>query len=93
MADIQRDGGNKIVAAAKALIIIVNTFSGVLIKKYGKNSAIGLLIAAILNLAPLLPEADAEVVEYAGDNADVLVDPDNILGNNPLAAAPPELPE
>lgn len=88
-----RDGGNKIVAAARALVIIVQTFGGYLIQKYGANSAIGLLVAAILNLAPLLPAADAQVIEYGGDNADIALDPLTINGINPDAPAPPEPPE
>jgi ABC-type cobalamin transport system permease subunit len=75
-----RDGGNKIVTAAKALIVIVQTFAGVLIAKYGADSAIGLLIQAILNLAPMLPDAEAQVVEYDGENAGVLSDPADAPG-------------
>lgn len=85
----QRDGGNKIVIAAKALIVIVQTFSGVLIQKYGANSAIGLLITAILALAPLLPAADALVVEYGGLNEEIETDPNNVVGIDPSAPPPP----
>lgn len=92
-ADISRDGGNKIVMAARALVILVQTFGGVLIQKYGATSAIGLLITAILNLATLLPAADALVVDYGGDNVAIVADPAEIVGINPSASAPPELPE
>lgn len=91
--NIVRDGGNKIVLAARALVILVQTFAGALIQKYGANSAIGLLIAAILNLASLLPAADAEVIEYGGDNDIPEADPGEIVGINPAAPAPPSFPE
>lgn len=84
-----RDGGNKIVLAAKALVILVQTFSGVLIQKYGANSAIGLLINAILALAPLLPAADAQVIEYGGSNEAIETDPSTIIGIDPDAPPPP----
>lgn len=89
----ERDGGNEIVKLARALVILVQTFAGVLIQKYGATSAIGLLITAILELATLLPAADAEVVEYGGQNEEVLSDPGSIKGINPSAPAPPDLPE
>jgi hypothetical protein len=83
----QRDGGNKIVIAAKALVVIVQTFSAYLILKYGANSAIGLLIQAILNLAPMLPSAEAMVVEYDGANDPIILDPSTIPGLDPSAPA------
>ena len=86
----QRDGGNKIVKAAKILVILVQTFSAYLIQKYGANSAIGLLITAILNLAPLLPSAEAMVVEYSGENEPIELDPSAIPGIDP--SAPPYVP-
>lgn len=88
-ASYQRDGGNKIVIAAKALVILVQTFSGVLIQKYGATSPIGLLIAAILALAPMLPEADAQVIEYGGNNDEIETDPSSIIGIDPDAPPPP----
>lgn len=91
--NIERDGGNKIVMAARALVILVQTFAGVLIQKYGANSAIGLLITAILNLATLLPAADAQVVDYGGDNDIPESDPAEIVGIDAGAAAPPDFPE
>lgn len=91
--NVQRDGGNKIVLAARALVILVQTFAGVLVQKYGATSAIGLLITAILNLAPLIPNADAEVVEYGGNNEAIVADPSEILGIDAGAIAPPEDPE
>jgi len=88
----QRDGGNKIVMAARALVILVNTFAGVLVQKYGATSAIGLLITAIQNLAPLLPAADAQVIEYGGNNEDAAENPGDIPGIDPSAPAPPDPP-
>lgn len=88
-----RDGGNKIVLAAKALVILVQTFAAVLIQKYGANSPIGLLIEAILALSQLLPAAEAEVFEYGGQNTVPATEPENIVGINPDAPAPPAPPE
>lgn len=87
-----RDGGNKIVKLARALVVITQTFAGILIQKYGEDSAIGLLVKAILNLSLLLPSADAEVVEYGGQNEPVVIDPSSIPGINAGAPLPPELP-
>lgn len=84
-----RDGGNSIVIAARALIILVTTFQGALRQKYGAGSAIDLLCTAIVALGNLLPAADEEVVEYGGDNAVPETNPEEILGINPAAEAPP----
>lgn len=90
---IERDGGNRVVIAARALVILVQTFGGALIQKYGANSAIGLLIAAILNLGALLPSADAQVFEYGGNNEAIELDPNAIPGIDEGAPAPPDEPE
>jgi len=91
-ASIERDGGNKIVIAARALVILVQTFAGVLIQKYGEDSAIGLLIAAILNLGALLPAADSQVIDYGGNNDVPETNPEDIVGIDPSAPAAPEIP-
>lgn len=88
-----RDGGEKIVRLAKALIVIVQTFAATLIKKYGAESGIGLLITAILALSQLLPEAEGDVLDFGGDNSDALENPGGIPGTDPSAPLPPELPE
>jgi len=81
----ERDGGNKVVFLAKTLVILVATFGGYLKQKYGATSAIGLLIDAIAALGELLPDAEALVVEYGGDNDVPETDPESILGINPGA--------
>lgn len=88
----ERDAGNKIVQAAKILVTLVTTFGGYLKQKYGATSAIGLLVDAIIALGALLPDADALVVEYAGENEVPETTPGEILGINPTAPAPPPPP-
>lgn len=87
MADRKRDGGERIVKLARALVVIVQTFAATLWKKYGKTSGIGLLISAILALAELLPTAESDVLDYGGDNDDILLDPATAPGVDP--SAPP----
>ena len=89
----ERDGSNKLVILAKALIVFVQAASGYLINKYGANSPIGLLVTAILNLAPLLPAAEADALLYAADNSDVVDDPLAIPGIDETLPLPPEEPE
>lgn len=85
-----RDGGEKIVKLAKALIVLVQVWANVLIKKYGAESAIGLLITAILALGNLLPDAEDQVLDIGGNNAPVLDDPTTIAGVDVDAPPPPE---
>lgn len=89
----QRDGSNKMVILAKALIIFVQAASGYLINKYGASSPIGSLVTAILNLAPLLPAAEADALLTGGDNDPVFDDPNDIPGMSEFLPVPPPDPE
>lgn len=89
----ERDAGNKIVKFAKILVTLVTTFGGYLKQKYGADSPIGLLIDAIIALGALLPDADALVVEYGGNNDTPETDPEHIIGIRPGAPEPPDPPE
>lgn len=84
-----RDGSDKISQLARALIALVGTFGGILKAKYPPPSAVSALVDAIAALALLLPAADAQMLDFGGDNADVLDDPTTIKGINPAADAPP----
>lgn len=91
MAPRFRDGGEKITRLARALVIIVQTFAAVLINKYGAGSGVGLLIQAILNLAPLIPQAESDVLDFGGGNTVPMDDPQGIIGIDPgapIVAAP-----
>ena len=87
-----RDGGNTIVRLVRELVNIVQFFAPYLISAYGENSNIAKLIAAITALAPLLPSAAADVIEYGGFNDGLELDPANIAGATPDAPAAPALP-
>ena len=93
MASIQRDGGDKIVKLAKALVVLTTQFAGLLKAKFPPPSPIASLIDAIIALGALLPAAEGQVFDFGGTNEDPLADPDNIPGINPSAPLPPELPE
>lgn len=88
----ENDGSNKMVILARALVIFVTKAGGYLISKYGVNSPIGVLVAAIIALGELLPAAEADALLFDGDNAPVLADPDNIPGSGGILPAPPDAP-
>lgn len=85
-----RDGSNKISLLARALIAIVGATGSFLKSKYPPPSAVSTLIDAILALAPLLANAEAQMLDFGGDNASVIENPETIAGINPAASAPPE---
>lgn len=87
-----RDGGNTIVRLVRELVNIVQFFAPYLIAAYGEDSNIAKLIAAITALAPLMPGAAADVIEFGGDNDAILSDPSEIAGITPDAPLPPDLP-
>lgn len=90
--DKVRDGGNAIVLAARALVILVTTWHGALRQRYGAGSAIDLLCVAIIALGNLLPAADEEVIERGGDNVAPEVNPDAIPGQAEGLPLPPDDP-
>ena len=88
-----RDGGNKIVFLARALVNVTQVFAPYLIQKYGATSAIGILVSSILALGEQLPLAAADVVEFGGGNDAIQSDPSEVSGITPDAPLPPALPE
>ena len=84
-----RDGSDKIVRLARALVILVTTFAGALKAKYPGTNPVSLLIDAIIALGALLPAAEAVMLDYGGSNEAVIVTPEDAKGIDPLAPAAP----
>lgn len=71
----QRDGSNKLVLLAKSLLALVVAWQGQILRNFPDNSAIKNLLEAILALAPLLAEAEQDLIEYGGQNDPIIEDP------------------
>ena len=89
----ERDGSNKLVLLARALVIFTQKAAGFLINKYGANSPIGILVAAIIAIGELLPAAEADALLTGGDNDPVFDDPNDIPGMSEFLPVPPPDPE
>jgi hypothetical protein len=89
----QRDGSNQLVLVAKALVALVVVWQTQIRARYGTSTAVTALLDAILALIPLLAQAEPLLVERGGDNADIVADPEQTPGLDPLAPVAPALPE
>lgn len=90
---VMRDGGDKIVKLAQALILITQKFAGILKAKFPPPSPISALIDAILALSVLLPAAEGQVFDYGGQNEPVEADPNDVQGQGLTRPPQPEEPD
>lgn len=92
-SDYERTGMDKAIKLAKTLCRIVQTFEVIIRAKFPDNGAIILLLEAIKNVCLLLPEADAEFLEYELSQIAPPADSGDTVGIDPTAppAADPDL--